>query len=108
MFGEDDTIDPDRHPHTLPSAVAPSSPPWFDDLTDTHHDNGGTSNSLVAGTGQTDETYEETGTYYMCYRQVPFALRARQPSPRTHIVLVVVCTGSRPHGAGLPNVRILA
>ena len=64
MFGKDDTIDPDRHPHQLPAAGVPSSPPWFDSLTDTHHDNGGTNNNaLVAGTGQTDVTYEETGTW---------------------------------------------
>ena len=62
MFGDQDTIHPDRHPHDLPAPGVPSSPPWFGSLTDTHHDNGGTNNALVAGTGQTDETYEETGT----------------------------------------------
>jgi len=71
MVGVQDTIHPDRHPHDKPLAIGapPAAPPWFDSLTDTHYDNGGTNNQLVAGSGQTDETYDESGTYYMCYRQ---------------------------------------
>ena len=69
MLGTADTIDPDRHPWDQISGVAPSAPPWFFDLDDTHHDNGGSNNALVAGTGQTDATYDESGTYYLCYRQ---------------------------------------
>ena len=70
VVGVADTISPDRKPFE-PLAVAgdpPTSPPWFDSLTDTYTDNGGAPNT-VAGVGQTSETYEETGTYYVCHRQ---------------------------------------
>ena len=69
--GIQDTIDPNRHYwlNPPPSAVAPAAPPWHDDIDDTPGDNGGNSNALVAGTGQTDETYDESGTYYVCYKQ---------------------------------------
>jgi hypothetical protein len=65
MLGVQDTIDPDRHPWDQISGAAPGAPPWFGDLDDTHFDNGGTNNALVAGTGQTDATYDESGTYYV-------------------------------------------
>ena len=65
MLGTADTIDPDRNPWGQISGVAPSAPPWFNDLDDTHYDNGGSNNALVAGTGQTDATYDESGTYYV-------------------------------------------
>jgi hypothetical protein len=69
--GIQDTIHPDRHFYLNPppSAVAPSAPPWHDYLDDNATDNGGGSNSLVAGTGQTDVTYDESGTFYICYKQ---------------------------------------
>ena len=65
MLGVQDTVDPDRHPWDQIAAAAPGAPPWFDDLDDTHYDNGGTNPALVAGTGQTDATYDESGTYYV-------------------------------------------
>ena len=67
MLGLQDTIHPDRHPWDDPLAVGapPALPPWHDTLDDTHYDNGGTNPSLVAGTGQTDQTYDESGTYYV-------------------------------------------
>jgi len=69
--GIQDTIDPNRHYwlNPPPSVVAPAAPPWHDGLDDTPIDNGGTNNALVAGTGQTDATYDESGTFYICYRQ---------------------------------------
>jgi hypothetical protein len=71
LLGEHDTVHPDRLPHNaLPGTGSPpASPPWFDSLTDTFTDNGGASNT-VAGQGVAGaETYEETGTYYVCHRQ---------------------------------------
>lgn len=70
--GIQDTVHPDRHffLNPPPSASAPAAPPWHNYLDDTPTDNGGgASNSLVAGTGQTDETYDESGTFYICYKQ---------------------------------------
>ena len=66
LLGVHDTVHPDRHPFAQPLAIGapPASPPWSNNLTDTHYDNGGSPN-----TGPASTTYDETGTYYLCYRQ---------------------------------------
>ena len=68
--GIQDTIHPSRHYWLAPPPnSAPNAPPWHDSLDDDAADNGGSSNALVAGVSQTDETYDESGTYYVCYYQ---------------------------------------
>jgi hypothetical protein len=69
MLGVQDTVSDLRKPWEPIEAAAPGAPPWHDYLDDTHYDNGGTDPSLVAGVGRLDQTYDESGTYYLCYRQ---------------------------------------
>ena len=73
LEGTDDTRNPDRFPNVdIPNQTpgsAPTAPPWWGTHDDDHEDQG-----LIAGNSsgvatQADGTYEETGTYYMCYRQ---------------------------------------
>jgi hypothetical protein len=70
MVGVNDTIHTDRHPWDEPLTIGapPASPPWFDTLVDDHADNGIVP-AQTAGLGQPSETYDESGTYYMCFRQ---------------------------------------
>jgi hypothetical protein len=71
LSGVNDTLHPGRHPFDEPLAIgagAPAAPPWFNSLDDNHTDNGLVP-SQVAGVGSFSETYEETGTYYLCYMQ---------------------------------------
>lgn len=70
MLGVQDTLHPSRKPWDEPLAIGspPNSPPWFQTLTDNHTDNGIVP-AQIAGSGQASETYDESGTYYLCYLQ---------------------------------------
>ena len=71
LSGVNDTVHPDRHPFDEPITALnapPNAPPWFNSLDDNFTDNGVVP-SQVAGLGQSSETYEESGTFYLCYMQ---------------------------------------
>ena len=84
-----DTVSDERHPFLFPppGTVAPSAPPWFGSIVDNHTDLGAEDgaekiNNIAGQDGgrvvpfpsrrlQNYETYEESGSYYLCYRQGP-------------------------------------